>query len=85
MTYGLVGYFAGSAAADAITSFGIYAAIALVVLVVGGYALRQGARAPPEPPSRAGEVIAALRPRGPPAPGQLSATVSRSSAQELMQ
>jgi membrane-associated protein len=36
-TYGLVGYFAGSAAADAISSFGVYAAVALAVLVVGGY------------------------------------------------
>jgi membrane protein DedA with SNARE-associated domain len=39
VTYGLVGYFAGSAAANAITSFGIYAAVGLAVLVVGGYAL----------------------------------------------
>jgi membrane protein DedA with SNARE-associated domain len=38
ITFGLVGYFAGSAAADAITNFGIYAAIALAVLLVGGYA-----------------------------------------------
>jgi membrane protein DedA with SNARE-associated domain len=38
VTYGLVGYFAGSAAADAITSFGIYAFIGLAVLSVGGYA-----------------------------------------------
>jgi membrane protein DedA with SNARE-associated domain len=37
VTYGLVGYFAGSAAADAITSFGIYAAVALVILIIGGY------------------------------------------------
>ncbi|MEA2210311.1 MAG: hypothetical protein QOF83_259 [Solirubrobacteraceae bacterium] len=39
VTYGLVGYFAGSAAANAITSFGIYAAVGLAVLVVGGYAV----------------------------------------------
>jgi membrane protein DedA with SNARE-associated domain len=39
VSYGLVGYFAGSAAADAITSFGIYAFIGLAVLSVGGYAL----------------------------------------------
>jgi membrane protein DedA with SNARE-associated domain len=39
VTFGLVGYFAGSAAADAITKFGIYAAIALAVLVVGGFVL----------------------------------------------
>jgi membrane-associated protein len=39
ITYGLVGYFAGSAAANAITSFGIYAAIVIAVLLVGGYAL----------------------------------------------
>jgi membrane protein DedA with SNARE-associated domain len=37
VTFGLVGYFAGSAAADAITKFGVYAAIALAVLLVGGY------------------------------------------------
>ncbi|MGI8506346.1 MAG: DedA family protein [Solirubrobacteraceae bacterium] len=48
VTYGLVGYFAGSAAADVITSFGVYAAIGLGVLVVGGYAyfkLRERRRA----------------------------------------
>jgi membrane-associated protein len=39
ITYGLVGYYAGGAAANAITSFGIYAAIGLAVIVVGGYAL----------------------------------------------
>jgi membrane protein DedA with SNARE-associated domain len=39
VTYGLVGYFAGSAAANAITTFGIYAAVGLAVLVVGGFAL----------------------------------------------
>jgi membrane protein DedA with SNARE-associated domain len=38
VTYGLVGYFAGQAAANAITSFGIYAAVGLAVLVVGGFA-----------------------------------------------
>jgi len=38
ITYGLVGYFAGSAAADAITSFGLYAAVGLGVILVGGYA-----------------------------------------------
>jgi membrane protein DedA with SNARE-associated domain len=37
VTYGLVGYYAGGAAADAITSFGIYAAVGLAVLAVGGY------------------------------------------------
>lgn len=36
LTFGLVGYFAGTAAADAITSFGVYAAIGLGVLAVGG-------------------------------------------------
>lgn len=36
LTFGLVGYFAGSAAADAISSFGVYAAIALAVLAVAG-------------------------------------------------
>jgi membrane protein DedA with SNARE-associated domain len=39
VTYGLVGYFAGSAAANAITSFGVYAAVGLVVLVVALYAV----------------------------------------------
>jgi membrane-associated protein len=38
VTVGLVGYFAGSAAADVITKFGVYAAVALVVLVVAGIA-----------------------------------------------
>jgi membrane-associated protein len=37
VTYGLVGYFAGSAAADAITKFGIYAAVLLALVVVGGF------------------------------------------------
>ncbi|HEX8976088.1 MAG TPA: DedA family protein [Solirubrobacteraceae bacterium] len=39
VTFGLVGYFAGAAAANAITHFGIYAAVGLAVLVVGGYGL----------------------------------------------
>jgi membrane-associated protein len=37
VTYGLIGYFVGTAAADLITRFGFYAAGALVVLVIGGY------------------------------------------------
>src|SRR5664279_6661688 len=37
VTFGLVGYFAGSAAADLITKFGVYAAVALAVLAVAGY------------------------------------------------
>ena len=37
VTYGLVGYFAGSAAAKVITEFGIFAAVGLAVLVIGGY------------------------------------------------
>lgn len=37
VTYGLVGYYAGSAAADAITKFGIYALVALVVLAIGAF------------------------------------------------
>jgi membrane-associated protein len=37
VTFGLVGYFAGSAAADAISSFGVYAAVGLAILIVGGY------------------------------------------------
>jgi len=39
LTFGLVGYFAGQTAADAITQFGVYAFIVLAVLAVGGYAL----------------------------------------------
>ncbi len=39
VTYGLVGYYAGTAAANAITTFGIYAAVGLAGLLVGGYAL----------------------------------------------
>lgn len=35
ITYGLVGYFAGSAAADAISTFGVYAFAALGVLLIG--------------------------------------------------
>jgi membrane protein DedA with SNARE-associated domain len=38
VTVGLVGYYAGNAAATAITSFGIYAAVGLAVLVVVGFA-----------------------------------------------
>jgi membrane-associated protein len=37
VTYGLVGYFGGSAAGSAISSFGVYAAVALAVVIVGGY------------------------------------------------
>ncbi|HEY2258614.1 MAG TPA: DedA family protein [Solirubrobacteraceae bacterium] len=37
VTYGLVGYFAGSAAANAITKFGIYGVVALIVIVVVGF------------------------------------------------
>jgi membrane-associated protein len=37
VTFALVGYFAGSAAADVITKFGGYAAVALAVVAVGGY------------------------------------------------
>jgi membrane protein DedA with SNARE-associated domain len=59
VTYGLVGYYAGSAAANAITTFGIYAAVALAVLVVGGFALvkwreRRHADAERGPNERAG-------------------------------
>jgi membrane protein DedA with SNARE-associated domain len=43
VTFGLVGYFGGSAAADAITSFGIYALVGLAVLfaVYGYFKLRE--------------------------------------------
>jgi membrane-associated protein len=46
-TYGLVGYFAGKAAADAITHYGVYAAIVLVVLVAAwiGFVLWRDRRA----------------------------------------
>jgi membrane protein DedA with SNARE-associated domain len=37
ITYGLVGYYGGTAAADVITRFGVYAAGVLVVLIVFGY------------------------------------------------
>jgi membrane-associated protein len=37
ITYGLVGYFLGTAAANLITTFGIYAAIAIVVVIIAGY------------------------------------------------
>jgi membrane-associated protein len=37
VTYGLVGYFLGTAAANLITRFGIYAAIAILVLIIAGY------------------------------------------------
>ncbi len=39
LTFGLVGYFAGSAAASAITSFGVYALIGLIVLAIVAYAI----------------------------------------------
>ena len=39
LTFGLVGYFAGKTAANAITSYGVYAFIGLAVLAVGGYVL----------------------------------------------
>jgi membrane protein DedA with SNARE-associated domain len=44
VTYGLVGYFAGSAAATAISSFGVYAFIAIAVLFVlyAYFTLRRG-------------------------------------------
>ena len=48
VTVGLVGYYAGNAAATAITTFGIYAAVGLAVLVVVGFAavtLRERRRA----------------------------------------
>jgi len=49
VTYGLVGYFAGSAAADVISSVGVYAAVALAVLAVAAHAyikLRERRRGP---------------------------------------
>jgi membrane-associated protein len=39
LTFGLVGYFAGQAAADAITQFGVYAFVALAALAVAAYVL----------------------------------------------
>jgi membrane protein DedA with SNARE-associated domain len=38
VTYGLVGYFAGSAGASVISKFGVGAALVLLVVVIGGYA-----------------------------------------------
>src|SRR5205807_2413453 len=35
VTFGLVGYFLGSAAANLITEFGVFAVVALVMLVIG--------------------------------------------------
>ncbi len=55
VTYGLVGYYAGTAAANAITSFGIYAAVAIGVLVVAAIVFvklrerRNAARQPDAP------------------------------------
>ncbi|MGA2013810.1 MAG: DedA family protein [Solirubrobacteraceae bacterium] len=48
VTYGLVGYFAGNAAADAISTFGIYAAVALALafIVYVTIKLRRRDRAP---------------------------------------
>ncbi|MGH2891543.1 MAG: DedA family protein [Solirubrobacteraceae bacterium] len=38
ITYGLVGYYGGTAAAKVIATFGVYAAVVLAVLGVGAYA-----------------------------------------------
>jgi membrane protein DedA with SNARE-associated domain len=45
--YGLVGYYAGKAAADAITHYGIYAAVAVVLLAIAwvGFAMWRERRA----------------------------------------
>ena len=58
LTFGLVGYFAGKAAANVITSFGIYAFIGLAVLAVGAYVLykwreRRAADRADQPPTGA--------------------------------
>jgi membrane-associated protein len=63
--YGLVGYFLGKAAADAITHYGVYAAIAIVVLVVGwiGYAVwkeRRGHSKTPAATATSGEAEPAV-------------------------
>jgi membrane protein DedA with SNARE-associated domain len=44
--YGLVGFYAGKAAADAITKYGVFAAVALVALIVAfvGYHIVRGRR-----------------------------------------
>jgi membrane protein DedA with SNARE-associated domain len=52
VTVGLVGYYAGQAAANAITTFGVYAVVALAVLIVAVYAFlkyreRRAARSAP--------------------------------------
>ncbi len=46
VTYGLVGYFAGSAAADAISTFGLYALGGLLLIVLR-LVLLPHAQAPP--------------------------------------
>ncbi len=59
VTFGLVGYYAGSAAANAISSFGLYAAVALAVFVVVGFVFwklrerRKSARTTADPPTPA--------------------------------
>jgi membrane-associated protein len=52
LTFGLVGFYAGKAAADAITKYGVYAAVALVALIVAfvvWHVVRERRRKAPAP------------------------------------
>ncbi len=55
VTFGLVGYYAGSAAASAITQFGVYAAVAvagLVVVAILAFRLRERRAGVQDPPGQ---------------------------------
>jgi membrane-associated protein len=69
VTYGLVGYFAGSAAADAISRFGIYAFVGLGIVFVAylSFKLREHQRA--EEQERGGDRSAGGRAGGGTGPG----------------
>ena len=90
ITFGLVGYYAGKAAADAITKYGVYAAVALVALIVA-FVVWRVVRERRLRKAAAADVAARRRDGGDgtrssqrPSDRQ-PAAVSRSSAQELMQ
>jgi membrane-associated protein len=59
-TYGLVGFYAGKAAADAITKYGVYAALALVALIIAfvGWRLVRERRRKAETPVTGGPADA---------------------------
>jgi membrane-associated protein len=58
--YGLVGFYAGKAAADAITKYGVYAALALVALIIAfvGWRLVRERRRKAETPAAGGTADA---------------------------